>query len=173
MSWEKFKPVWSQRQGMSMLLVQGCSKSKNQPSEAVSALNLYTGYFFKIIKKAMREEAFDDRIDVCILSAEHGLIDSDAEITWYDRRMDADRAVELAPQVRENLRERITGNYDHVIVNVGSVYRLAIEGVSSSVDADVHYIEGEGIGAKGHVLKRVVRGEVEAAFETPEAAGEC
>lgn len=173
MSWEKFKPVWSQRQGMSMLLVQGCSKSKNQPDEAVSALNLYTGYFFKIIKKAMREEAFDDRIDMCILSAEHGVIDTDTEITWYDRRMDADRAAELAPQVQENLRKRITGTYDYVIVNVGSIYRRAIEGIDSSVDAEVHYIEGEGIGAKGHVLKRIVRGEVEAAFETSEATGGC
>ncbi|MFD1635086.1 DUF6884 domain-containing protein [Haloplanus ruber] len=158
---------------MSMLLVQGCSKSKNQPEEAMSALNLYTGYFFKIIKKAMREDAFDDRVDVCILSAEHGIIDPDAEITWYDRRMDADRAAELAPKVREDLRERITGDYDRVIINVGSVYRRAIEGVDSSVDADIHYIEGEGIGVKGHILKRVVRGEVEAVFQTAEAAGGC
>ncbi len=35
---------------MSSLLVQGCSKSKNTPEEAVPALELYSGYFFKIIK---------------------------------------------------------------------------------------------------------------------------
>lgn len=148
---------------MPSLLVQGCSKSKNRPGEAVPALELYTGYFFKIIKKAMREGEFDDQLDICILSAEHGLIDSDTEIEWYDRRMDSERANKIAPDVQTALRNRVTDSYDRIIVNVGGTYARALDGVESSLDADVHYIEGNGIGVKGSILKRVVRGDVEAA----------
>ncbi|GAA1324201.1 hypothetical protein GCM10009647_059560 [Streptomyces sanglieri] len=155
---------------MSSLLVQACSKSKNQPDEAIPALELYSGYFFKIIKKSMREGVFDEEMDICILSAEHGLIDADTEIEWYDRQMDTERAAELAPSVRSQLRETVTNTYDEVIVNVGGAYREALEGVSDIVESDVYYIEGEGIGHKGHVLKRVVRGEREPLTETPTQA---
>lgn len=148
---------------MPSLLVQGCSKSKNRPGEAVPALELYDGYFFKIIKKAMREGEFDDQLDICILSAEHGLIDSNTEIEWYERRMDAERANELAPDVQTALRNRVTDSYDRIVINVGGAYAQALDGVESSLDADVHYIEGDGIGFKGSILKRVVRGDAEAA----------
>lgn len=151
---------------MSILLVQGCSKTKNRPDAAVPALELYRGYFFNIIKKAIREGDFDERIDICILSAEHGILDADEEIEWYDRRMDAARAAELAPSVQESLEERVGDAYERVIVNVGAVYRRALGDVASSLDATVHYIEGEGIGVKGHVLKRVVRGDVDAVLES-------
>ncbi|QSG02809.1 DUF6884 domain-containing protein [Natranaeroarchaeum sulfidigenes] len=152
---------------MSSLLVQACSKSKNEPGEAIPALELYSGYFFNIIKKSMREELFDEEMDICILSAEHGLIESDTKIEWYDNRMNAERAVELAPRVQTQLRETVSETYDEVIINVGGTYRLALEGISDAVDAKVYYIEGEGIGHKGHILKRVVRGEREPLTEAP------
>jgi hypothetical protein len=143
---------------MSALLVQSCSKSKNHPTEPVPALELYSGFFFKIIKKAMREDAFDERIDICILSAEYGLIDADAEVEWYDRRMDVERARELAPEVRETLCEKVQGSHERVIVNVGGVYNDALEGVDEYISSDIFHISGSGIGEKGRVLKRVIRG---------------
>jgi len=150
---------------MSALLVQACSKSKNNPGGPVPALDLYSGFFFKIIKKSISEGQFDDRLDISILSAEHGLIDAETEIKWYDRRMDGARAVELAPTVQAGLRDRVDGTYETVFVNVGRVYRRALGDLEDALDADIHYIEGDGIGYKGQVLKRVVRGDFDAATD--------
>lgn len=144
---------------MTSLLVQSCSKSKNEPGESVPALELYSGYFFKIIKKAIREGEFDESMDVCILSAKYGLIDASEEISWYDQRMDTDRAVELAPHVCEELSERASGEYDEVLINVGGAYRRVIEDIEAAINIPVRYIEGDGIGYKGRRLKQVIRGK--------------
>lgn len=148
---------------MSILLVQGCSKSKNRPGGAVPALDLYSGYFFRIIKKAIREDEFDDRIDISILSAEYGLIDADHEITWYDRKMDTERARELAPAVQQTLKSKLKKTYEMAIINVGGTYRHTLDGIESTVQSKIHHINGAGIGEKGHLLKQVIRGDLQAA----------
>lgn len=145
---------------MATLLVQSCSKSKNKVEDKVQAIDVYSGYFFKIIKKAMREEKFCSNMDICILSAEYGLIDAETEIEWYDRRMDHQRARELISDVTNDLHERVVDNYDRVIVNVGEVYKKAIDDGLSTLDVDVYYIQGEGIGVKGSRLKGLIRGEI-------------
>ena len=104
----------------------------------------------------------DTRIDICILSAKHGLIDADEKISWYDQRMDEARAAELAPTVQDRLDEIVEESYDHVIVNVGGIYRETLAGVESRLDSKVHYIEGAGIGYKGQTLKRVLRGDFDS-----------
>ncbi|MFA9418000.1 DUF6884 domain-containing protein [Natrinema sp. HArc-T2] len=143
---------------MSMLLVQSCSKSKNRPGKPVQPLELYSGYFFKIIKKAIDDGEFQDNIDICVLSAEYGLIDSTDEINYYDRRMDADRASKLRPRVTRELRSRVDANgYDHIIFNLGTEYKAAI-GDLSDLSASVQFIDGDGIGYKGHTLKQIIRG---------------
>lgn len=163
---------WSQLRCMSVLLIQSCSKSKNHLDGPVSALDLYSGYFFKIIKKAMRENVFDERIDISILSAEYGLIDAETEIEWYDRRMDSERAKELAPAVQRELRSKVDDTYRMIIVNLGSTYQLALEGLESNIRPEVYHVEGDGIGRKGHTLKKVIRGDLQAVKPNPIAAGE-
>jgi hypothetical protein len=150
---------WSQQQSMSILLIQGCSKSKNCVNGTVSALDLYSGFFFKIIKKAMRENEFDDRIDIWILSAEYGLIEEGTEIRPYDRRIDDERAAELAPSVSETFQSKEGSEYDIIIVNVGNDYRDALPDLGSLEHTRVHHIDGDGIGVKGHKLKQIVRGD--------------
>lgn len=143
---------------MSVLLVQSCSKSKNRPPQPCSALKLYDGYFFKIIKKARREDQFRDDIDICILSAEYGIIDESTTIKHYDRRMDAERAEDLRPDVVSTLADRVEKEgYDSLLVNVGGTYRTAIDGIAQAVTADVEYVEAEGIGEKGSLLKQTIR----------------
>jgi cytoplasmic iron level regulating protein YaaA (DUF328/UPF0246 family) len=140
-----------------MLLVQSCSKSKNKAVEPVPALELYSGYFYKIIKKARRENDLRSDFDLCILSAEHGLIEPTTEITTYDRRMDAQRAGELAEQVTSELVSVIAeSDHEEVVVNMGEEYRAAIDGVASRVDADIYYISGK-LGERGNELKRIIR----------------
>lgn len=145
---------------MPTLLVQGCSKSKKQVSEPVDAFELYDGYYYKIIKKAIRQGEFYDDIDICILSAEYGLLDLDDQIMTYDRRMDPERAEELRSDVVPELRTRIQNDgYETVILNLGEDYRRAVAGFESDVNVIVRTIDG-GLGERGHDLKNIIRGDI-------------
>lgn len=145
---------------MSSLLLQSCSNTKQETDTALPALDLYSGYFYKIIKKSKREGEIRPDLDICILSAKHGLLQPDELIERYDRRMDAARARELKDSVQAELRELIQQNgYDQVIINMGKTYRKAINGFDENLDITTTVVTGDGIGEKGHVLKRVLRGE--------------
>lgn len=145
---------------MPSLLVQSCSATKNQVSKPTPAIEVYDGYFFRIIKKAMREGKFRSDIDLCILSAEHGVLDAKDEITTYDRRMTAERAAELCEPVSNELRSRLEiGDYETVILNVGNVYKKAITGLSEDKNIHVKSLEGDGIGFKGRQLKSLIRSD--------------
>lgn len=145
---------------MTSLLVQSCSATKNQVTEPTRALDVYDGYFFRIIKKAKREEAFESNIDICILSAEYGLIDAEDEITTYDRRMTTSRAEELRDQVTRDIYKRIEEErYDKIVLNLGKEYLQAVGGLSERSDADISTVQGGGIGEKGKQLKRFVRSD--------------
>ncbi|AGN01168.1 hypothetical protein L593_06095 [Salinarchaeum sp. Harcht-Bsk1] len=121
------------------------------------ALDLYDGYFFRIIKKALRADQFQPGLDMIIISAEHGVVETDDKIGYYDRQMDTDRANELNDEVVGEIAEKVAGNeYDKVWVNLGADYLPAVDGIEAAVDIPVHYIEGCGIGMKGKRLKHLV-----------------
>jgi len=144
---------------MPTLLVQGCSKSKKPASEPVEAFELYSGYYYKIIKKAIRHDEFDENIDICILSAEYGLLDIDDKIETYDRKMSRERADELQSDVVPELEARVqNGGYETVIMNLGKTYRRAVAGIDSRVDATIKTIDGS-LGERGHELKNIIRGD--------------
>lgn len=118
----------------------------------------YDGYFFRIIKKAKRDGAIRDDLDVVILSAEFGIIDSDDHIPDYDRRMDRKRAAELQDDVVSTLRDRLQSEgHDRVVVNMAKDYERAIESFADGFDVTVNRIRGGGIGEKGHKLKQLIR----------------
>ncbi|WP_081909276.1 peroxide stress protein YaaA [Haloferax prahovense] len=145
---------------MSLLLLQSCSNSKREASESRPALELYSGYFYKIIKKAIRDGECRPDMDLKILSAKYGLLEPDEQIEYYDYRMDKQRAEELRPIVVDELQQLILEReYERVVVNMGKEYRMAIRGFDDGLDIIPEYIGGEGIGYKGHVLKRFVRGD--------------
>lgn len=144
---------------MSILLVQGCSKTKKSVSEPVDAFELYDGYYYKIIKKAIRQNEFNADIDICILSAKHGLLDRDDPIITYDQEMNQERAENLREEVISELQARIQNNgYDTVLLNLGENYRRAVAGFESQTDATVRAFEG-GLGERGHSLKNIIRGD--------------
>jgi hypothetical protein len=142
---------------MNRLLVQSCSASKRSVDEEVPAIDLYDGYFYRIIDKARRTNSFDSSFDIVILSARYGLLEGDALIEPYDRRMDRDRAQELNDTVVPELADLVDGgDYDEVWINGGREYRMALDGIESAVDAPVRYVEGGGIGEMGHQLKELI-----------------
>lgn len=153
---------------MPVLLVQSCSASKQQCSAPVPALELYDGYFYRIIHKSRRDGVFRDDIVIRILSAEHGVLHPDENVVSYDRRMTPDRAAELRESVIESLVETVSvEDIDTVVVNAGADYRPALVGLESELEdaVAVHYISGEGIGEMGSQLKSFIRSDERA--ETP------
>lgn len=147
---------------MSVLLVQSCSASKQQCSTSIPAIDLYTGYFYRIINKSKREDAFRDDIHLRILSAEHGLIHPDTEIAHYDRRMTAERATALRESVLDDIVETVREHgITQVVINAGATYRMALEGVETRLDDDVSvsFIMGSGNGEMGGKLKSFIRAD--------------
>ncbi|GAA0309984.1 DUF6884 domain-containing protein [Halarchaeum salinum] len=145
---------------MPNLLLQSCSASKREVGTATPAFDLYTGYFYKILKKAIREEEIRSDVDISILSAKYGLVDRDDEIDYYDQRMDTARAQELNDSVLNEIEKRAEKtDYDRIVVNMGETYRSAITGLSDRVDTPIVAIEGGGIGEKGHRLYEFIRGD--------------
>lgn len=143
---------------MTTLLVQGCSKSKRDSESPLPAIDIYTGYYFKILKKADREGETRAGLDVRILSAEHGLLQPDDRIEPYDRRMRPSRADELRESVLETVSRLVAEReYDRIVVNLGEAYREATRGLESRVSARVVRLCG-GLGERGSQLKRIVRG---------------
>lgn len=142
---------------MGKLLIQSCSKNKQQKETPTSAINLYDGYFFRIIKKAKREGYFDSDIDILILSAKYGIIEADKKIEYYDQRMTENRAFEIQDQVISDIANKVSKeSYETIIINLGKDYRPAIQGLENVVGSSVKYIEGEGNGVKGKKLKELI-----------------
>jgi len=144
----------------STLLVQSCSNRKRDAANRLPALERYDGYFFRIIKKAIDDGALRNDIDIMILSAEFGLLDTGDLIPMYDRKMTIQRAEELRNDVVNTLVSRIERSaYDELVINMGSEYEHAIRGVNAELKIDITRIEGEGIGEKGSKLKQFIRSD--------------
>jgi hypothetical protein len=142
---------------MSSLLIQSCSATKQDVEKPVQALDLYDGYFFRIIKKAVRAGRFSPELDIVIISAKYGFVEPDDEIGYYDQRMDTERAEELNDDVVNSVADKVAEEgYTKVWVNLGNDYLPAIDGLETVVDVPVGYIEGCGIGMKGKRLKHLV-----------------
>ena len=142
---------------MTTLLIQSCSATKHSVENPVPALDLYDGYFFRIIKKARRADQLNPGLDILILSAKHGIIKPTDEIGYYDQRMDTDRARELNDDVVATIAEKVaTESYSKVWVNLGKDYQPAVDGLAEAVDVPVAHIDGAGIGIKGKQLKQLV-----------------
>jgi hypothetical protein len=142
---------------MASLLIQSCSDTKKDVEKPVQALDLYDGYFFRIIKKTVRTGQFQPGIDIIIISAKHGVVKPDDEIEYYDQRMGTERARELNADVVDAIADKVAEeDHEKVWINVGEDYLPAVDGLETTVDVPVIHIEGSGIGMKGKQLKHLV-----------------
>lgn len=145
---------------MRSLLLQSCSASKQEVNDPIPAYDLYTGYYYRILKKAEREGQLRDDLDLIILSGEHGILEPNDRISTYDKQMTADRAEELNDSVLAALRDCVqTGTYERMVLNMGETYTKAVAGLHKSVDMPVGEITGGGLGEKGNSLYKFVRGD--------------
>lgn len=145
---------------MPNLLIQSCSQSKTEVSEPTPAFDVYEGYFYGILKKAIRTGEFREDTDLRILSAKHGILEKDQPITTYDQRMSESRAHELNEDVVDDIATAVHDyGYDRIILNMGKVYLKSVKGLTDRVSIPVSVIEGGGIGEKGGELYQFIRGD--------------
>ncbi|RYJ08307.1 peroxide stress protein YaaA [Halogeometricum borinquense] len=141
------------------LLLQGCSKRKRDITGTCPAIELYDGYFFRILGKAASENVLRDDIDVRILSAKYGLITPSRQIASYDQQMTLQRASELRESVIQTIKKEVSeGPYERIWVNLGNKYQQAIEGLDSEINADVQHLNGR-LGVRGSCFKSLIRSD--------------
>lgn len=89
------------------LLVTSCSSRKRLASVPLPAIERYDGGTYRVIRKLMREGQWPGDIDVLIISAKFGLLDSSDLIPNYDLRMTNALAAAMNPDLLNRLRQRL------------------------------------------------------------------
>lgn len=147
------------------LLILSCSATKRDDAGLLPAARRYDGPAFRLLRKALRELAQAAHPQVAILSAKFGLIAGDTPISWYDRQMDAARALALAPIVQLALPRFLSADTSEVFVNLGRHYESALGTVPTGPWC-VTYAQG-GIGERlGQLRRWLYAGE---SLEVPDA----
>lgn len=135
-------------QNKKYLLILPCSKKKKQVSVA-RAIELYNGPFYQIIRKNYKEN-----VDIFIISAKYGLINSNDFISLYDQMMTNERAKELSETVKIDLEKILQlKDYDEIFISLGKTYMGALEESKDLLDnCNVSWGYGQ-IGERLHQLK--------------------
>lgn len=130
------------------LLIVPCSKIKRRLFNT-SALELYDGPFFRLIRKYKPKN-----LDIFVLSAKYGMIKSDMPISYYDQKMTKERAKELSGIINRDLAQYLSGKqYKNVYINLGKIYYNALEpSMNLFKNSNVYHASG-GIGLRLHQLK--------------------
>lgn len=121
------------------LLILACSQRKRPEPGLLPAIDRYDGPSFRVLRKFLRESSLEAQsLDICILSAEFGLIASDQEIPNYDRKMTREQAQDLHPSVIAELQHRIkVTSHTELLVSVGQNYLKALSGYEVVVPLSV------------------------------------
>ncbi len=137
------------------LLILACSQRKCPDKGEIPAIERYDGGSYRVLRKTKRDGNWPENLDVLILSAKYGLIESSTPIADYEQRMTRKRAVELQFQVAEILKIHLQKIiYDEIYVDLGQDYWPAIEKSVKLFDTtSVSYAEGR-IGQRLATLKR-------------------
>lgn len=137
-------------------LLLSCSQRKRSAEQPIGALELYDGYYYRIIAKLMRESSFPTNLDIIIVSAKYGVLRESDTILPYDQKMTAHRAAEVRDKVLGQLEFAFRNRrYQEVFVNLGRNYLEAVFGFEALLPDTVRVIYAEGgIGQRGSQMKR-------------------
>lgn len=122
---------------MNYLLLISCSQRKIQTPETLAAIDRYDGPTYRCLRKfrdVNLDNKFPNNLRILILSAKFGLIHPETEIPAYDLKMNAERAMEMAPDVQKDLWQCMFfykiayGGMDQVFINLGKTYRQTLDG---------------------------------------------
>lgn len=124
------------------LIIISCSARKLDTQKPTPAIDLYTGVFYGVLKKALREHPeLKNRITVAIVSAKYGLMSSDTPITTYDLKMTPQIATKQKNANTKRLFEIVKRTKPQVIFSVmGKTYQDSID--FSVIDVPVKCVSG-------------------------------
>ncbi len=139
------------------LLILSCSATRRPDAGSMPALDRYDGPSYRVLRKCFREQP-ERPIAVWIVSAEFGLIRSHEQIPTYDRKMTAERAIELATTINAQFHALRYGLFaERVLLHMSPVYHSAIAPIRSRIEnlsrIPLHETSG-GIGVRLGQLKR-------------------
>ncbi|WP_421077643.1 peroxide stress protein YaaA [Methanothermococcus sp. Ax23] len=140
--------------GKKYLLILSCSKTKKNIDRA-PAIELYDGMYYRVLRKNFNLKD-NKNLDILILSAKYGLIDSNEIIDYYDQLMTSKRAEELKDSVKSKLKEVLkNNNYDEIFITMGATYEKAFDSECRELlqKYNTHWIEGM-IGERLQQLKK-------------------
>ena len=116
------------------LLVLSCSAAK-RPGRNLQALDLYDGPRFRLLRRYLRVTG-DNRLDIAIISARHGVVDARDRIDSYNQKMTPARAQRLAPLVRERLAP-LARRADSVFIIASAAYADALRTWQDALPPDL------------------------------------
>ena len=109
------------------LLILGCSATKRADAGLLPALDRYDGPAFRVLRKALRErDGLTERLKVCIISTEYGLIAADTPIPAYDFRMSWSQALVIRPKVKSQAMALLHNQRVPGLVMCGQRYHAAL-----------------------------------------------
>lgn len=128
--------------GKTRCLILSCSRTKNSLPEPLPAVQRYTGPLYQVLRRYLRETpATESLLAVYILSARHGLIDSQTPILPYDQKMTPARAAELHTAVLHKVEQEIAPiGYAEIFLAMGQIYLLALDGLDNVLGVDTKVI---------------------------------
>lgn len=113
------------------LLIIACSQRKRSDPGLLPAITRYDGGSFRVLRKAKREGCWAENLNVLILSAKYGLIETSTLIANYEQRISCERAKEIQNQVLQSLKTYSKQNsYTQVYIDLSRDYQIAIEGIA-------------------------------------------
>jgi len=150
------KLTLQEHNGASFCLLLSCSQRKRSVKQPTCALELYDGYFYRIIRKLARQGCLSSNIDIVIVSSQYGILQPWELILPYDQKMTTRHAIEMRKAALAKLAEIFDGRqYREVFVNLGRLYLEAIAGFEALLPdtTTIIYAKG-GIGQRGSQMKQ-------------------
>ena len=126
-------------------MIISCSEKKNTQPGLLPVIQRYKGAWYGVINKLKRDGNLPDNLDILIISAKYGLINSEMQIENYDQKMDYTRARELNKPTLNKLENIIsTTSYESILINLGSIYMAAISGLDRIIPdrTRIRYLKG-------------------------------
>ncbi len=151
--------------GRRSLLVLACSARKSARVRRGPAWEVYDGRVYQVLKKLLRDHpSWRESLDILIVSARHGVIDSKRVVSIYDDRLTSARSADLARRSARQLRRNVAGRYYQAAhANLGRIYREAVPDLSAILaPAPIDWASG-GIGARNAQTRGWVADCLEAA----------
>lgn len=149
------------------LLVLSESFRRTRTPDPVPALERYSGVFFEVLKKAMRETPKKTQdLDIIVLTGRGELFSSNDRVPYHPpvggrfssprKNVDVSKANDVQSKLRNLIENR---QYSEVFVNAGAAYRLLLGAFDMGLKAKVIYAKGYGLGPKAGEMKRWILGE--------------